>query len=59
MIHNKKLKIHKNNLKMIKYMKENIRNKLPNNNSELSWITKECGKLLFKGKWQSFTPLEI
>ena len=44
---------------MIKYMQENIRNKLPNNNSELSWIIEECGKLLFKKKWAYFRPPQI
>ena len=36
---------------MLKCMKENIRNKLPDISSELSWIIEECGKLLFKNKW--------
>ena len=40
-------------------MKENIKNKLPNNNSELSWIIEECGKLLFKNKWDNFRPSQI
>ena len=40
-------------------MKENIINKLPNNNLELSWIIDECGKLLFKNKWNNFRPPQI
>ena len=40
-------------------MKENIINKLPDNNSELSWIIEECGKLLFKNKWDNFRPSQI
>ena len=44
---------------MLKSMKENIINKLPDNNSELSWIIEECGKLLFKNKWDHFRPSQI